>query len=244
MIAIAFALPQESRELVAALRNPVCTGSRALPVIAGRIGGQPVVILHTGIGAASARRQLQRFWQTPCASGLACAVGAGFAAGLDPSLPRGALVLAGNDPDLLATARPWLADRVRIGPLADTPEVLETAEAKAALARATGAVAADMETQTAAAFFRERGVPFLALRAVSDTANEALPVPMALWFDAHAQRPRPGALLGFLLRHPARIFPFIRFVAGIRRARGNLTRALLRLLPCFCTAAAPARRRQ
>jgi adenosylhomocysteine nucleosidase len=113
--------------------------------------------------------------------------------------------------------------------------VLETPEAKAEYARETGALAVDMESATVAAFFREKGVPFLALRAISDAASEPLPVPSSVWFDPREQRPRPWALIRFLLRHPRRIGPFVRFVLTIGRARRTLTAALLDLLASQAT---------
>jgi adenosylhomocysteine nucleosidase len=107
--------------------------------------------------------------------------------------------------------------------------VLETPEAKAQCARETGALAVDMESATVAAFCREKGVPFLALRAISDTAGDSLPVPSEVWFDARTQRARPWGLFLFLLGHPGRIQPFVRFVLTIRHARRTLTAALLEL---------------
>jgi len=230
MIAIVFALPQESGGLVASLRNPIRTGPAALPVIYGWLGLREVVVCHIGMGAVAARAGLQRFWQTQGRRPIDCVIGAGFAGGLDPSLSARALLLAENSPELLAAARAVLGDRARVGLLASVPEVAETPESKARLARETGAAAVDMETATVAAFFREKGVPFLALRVISDAANDTIPVPGSVWFDAAAQRPRPLALLWFLIRHPSRVFPFVRFVASIYRARRVLTQALLDLL--------------
>lgn len=230
MIAIAFALPQESRSLVAAMHAPVQTGLPELPIITGKIGEQEVVIFHTGVGSVSARDRLHWFWRRQTARRIDCVIGAGFAGGLDPSLPAGALVLAENYPGQVAAAQAALGDRVRVGPLATAPTVLETAESKAELARQSGAIAVDMETATVAEFFRKRGVPFMALRAISDVADEALPVPTGVWFDDRIQCPRPWALLGFLLLHPFRVLPFTRFVAAIRHARRMLASGLFELL--------------
>lgn len=223
MKAIAFALPQESRELVAALREPRWSGS--LPVVTGRLGAETVVVLHTGMGAASAREALALFWQRHGADGIETVIGAGFAGGLDPSLAVGALVLWG-EPQWLVCARATLGTRARVGAISSAPEPLETPQAKAQWAQRTGAVAVDMETATVADFFKEKGVPFLALRAISDTAGETLPVPLKAWFDLRTQRPRPARLIGFLLRHPGRIAPFARFVGNVGQARRALTRAL------------------
>ena len=229
MRAIAFALPQESRELVAALREPRWSGSPRLPVVTGRLGAEEVVVFHTGVGAASAREALDRFWQRHGGGGIDAVLGAGFAGALDPSLAAGALVLWGESSPWLAGARAALGNRACVGALASSPEPLETPRAKRQWARLTGAVAVDMETASVAAFCREKGVPFLALRAISDTAREELPVPFAVWFDLGAQRPRRARLIGFLLRHPGRIAPFIRFVRTVARVRRVLAQALVEL---------------
>jgi adenosylhomocysteine nucleosidase len=107
---------------------------------------------------------------------------------------------------------------------------LETPQAKAEFAKATGAVAVDMETATIAEQCRERGVPLLSIRVISDTARQELPVPFSVCFDVEKERPRVGALLAFLLRHPSRIRAFIRFVRTVGRARRLLSGALLDLV--------------
>ncbi|MEI8234969.1 MAG: hypothetical protein WCH57_09820 [Verrucomicrobiota bacterium] len=230
MIALVFALPQESRGVVAALRSPVWSGAAALPVVTGRLGDRGVLVLHTGVGEAAARRTLAHYWEMRETYGgrWESLIAAGFAGGLDPSLPAGALVLSGEAP--LERAREILGARAHVGGLATTSAPMETPEAKAELFRASGAVAVDMETAAIAAFCRENGVPWLALRGISDPAERPLPVPYAIWFDAAAQRPRPGALLWFLARHPGRVLLFARFVWDVCRTRRALTAALLELV--------------
>jgi hypothetical protein len=66
-------------------------------------------------------------------------------------------------------------------------------------------------------------VPLLAVRAISDTAKQALPVPFDQWFNIDEQRPRPGRLAAFLVKNPGRILPFTRFVAGLPHCRRALT---------------------
>ena len=226
MTAISFALPHESRELVAALRFPMRSGSTALPIVSGTLGGREVVIFHTGVGAASAREWVQEFWDLYEGGRVDCVIGAGFAGGLNPGLPAGTLVLAENYPDRLSVAHATLGKRVHVGPLATASHLLETRKAKAELAQKSNAIAVDMESATLASFFCEKRVPFLALRVISDAANEPLPVPFAVWWDAHTQQPRPLALLWFLLLHPERVLPFVRFVRTIHRARRTLAVAL------------------
>ena len=65
--------------------------------------------------------------------------------------------------------------RVFTGAIAGSDVMLVDAAAKAALHTATGALAVDMESHVAAAFAAAHGIPFAALRVISDDANRALP---------------------------------------------------------------------
>ena len=60
-------------------------------------------------------------------------------------------------------------------PLVETPTVLRTSLQKQALLADSGAIATDMESAALARFAKQASVPFLAIRAVSDTAQMSLP---------------------------------------------------------------------
>jgi adenosylhomocysteine nucleosidase len=107
------------------------------------------------------------------------------------------------------------------------PRPAELVSEKAALFRETGALAVDMETAAIAAACQRAGVPLLAMRAISDTADTPLPAPLAEWFDLARQRPRPRRLLAYLCRRPSAIGPFVRFLRGLPTARRALTAAML-----------------
>ena len=222
MIAISFALPEESKSLVALLEKRQRQRGGALPWFTGLLAGREAAILHTGMGQESAARELERFLESNEPSAL---VAAGFGGGLDADLEIGDIFVGTNYSDraLLGT----LGGTCRTGILVTAGEVIETKGAKAELARQTGAGCVDMET---AEIFRQcgrRGIPMLAVRSISDRAGEDLPVPARVWFDAERQRPRPAALVWHLLTHPGRIAPFARFVGGVNRARGTLTNFLV-----------------
>jgi adenosylhomocysteine nucleosidase len=106
--------------------------------------------------------------------------------------------------------------------------VVEAAADKTRLARETGAIAVDLETAVLAAFCEESSLPFLALRAISDRVAQSLPVPTGVWFDVERQRSKPGGLLVYLIRNPRQIIPFLRFLNGLRPARRNLGKLLLK----------------
>jgi hypothetical protein len=61
------------------------------------------------------------------------------------------------------------------GVLAGVEQVIAATACKAALRSETGAAAVDMESHIAAAYAAEAGLPFAALRVISDPASRALP---------------------------------------------------------------------
>jgi adenosylhomocysteine nucleosidase len=140
------------------------------------------------ICSSSDPRQLRALLATLDPTSFRGVISFGVAGGLDPALKSGDIVVA---TEVLAGDSRWLAElplnedqiasvalkrrRVVRGGLAGVEQVIAARAGKAALWSKTGASAVDMESHIAAAYAVEAGLPFAALRVISDPASRALP---------------------------------------------------------------------
>jgi adenosylhomocysteine nucleosidase len=150
-----------------------------------RIAAGPGMIV---ICSSSDPKQLRNLLATLDSSTFRGVISFGVAGGLDPALKSGDVVVA---TEVTAGDTRWLAGssldeelianitlkrrRVVRGGLAGVERVVAGRSCKAALRSETGAAAVDMESHIAAAFAAEAGLPFAALRVISDPADRALP---------------------------------------------------------------------
>jgi nucleoside phosphorylase len=209
MLAVTFALPNESSEFVRLL------GGRH----------EEAIVFHTGVGEKACRARIEPFLDSQSFDVL---ISSGFAGGTDPSLGVGDLLLAENfsDPQLLARAQAVIVSRV--GRLFTAARVVESDRAQ--LARANGAAAVDMETEWIARACAARKIPLLSLRAISDSVAAPFPLPPAVLFNLDRQRTNVRALGVHLICHPTAIVRLVRFARQIALARRNLAAALMILL--------------
>ncbi len=98
-------------------------------------------------------------------------------------------------------------------------------EAKRVLARETGADAVDMESAAIEEVCREAGVPFLAVRAVSDTADTALSQRLVMLLSGGNVSPVKATAA--VLRQPSLLVEFWRLARDTATAARNLAGALL-----------------
>jgi len=211
MLAVTFALPSESRDFVR--------------LMAGR--HQEVAIFHTGVGAALAASRIESFLDSKPFDLL---ISSGFAGGVDHSLGVATLFVAENfsDPKLLKQAQELLI--CRTGKLVTAERVIENPAERTAFAREHGADAVDMETEHIANACAARKIPFISLRAISDTAAAPFPAPAGVLFDLEQQRTRFRRLAPYLLTRPAAVVRLARFARQIAAARTELAIGLKELI--------------
>lgn len=229
MIAVTFALPAESSDFLKLLQNPIRGRVGAAEFTCASVAGNRVCVLHTGVGAKIARPRVEQLLAHQPAEML---ISCGFAGALGDELQPGDLLLADNfsASPLLAVAREALGHRARLGALASAGVVVDSALARAALAKRTGAIAVDMETEVIAHACHTGHVPMLSLRGITDTPQAPLPAPPDVLFDVARQQTSFAALASHMARHPASLWKlgvFARRVAFVRRA---VTAALITLL--------------
>ena len=158
----------------------------------------------------------------------------GIAGALSPDLAVGDVVIAERvvtANEAFETDAKWTArlagalPNARIGAILGRGAIAESAEIKAMLRESTGADAVDMESHLAARAAMERGVPFAALRVISDAADHSLP-PAALV----AMKPDGSVALGrvliSVLRKPSQIPALIRTGRESEKAFAMLERCV------------------
>ena len=152
--------------------------------LASTTGDHRPAVEVCGFGAAGARRAALRLVDLQ----VDALASWGMAAGLDPQLAPGTVVIParvigsralGHTPDVHWRQR--LLDRVGHAltvcgdPLADAPVILDTPDAKAAIFERTGAAAADMESAAVAQVAAEHELPMVVIRVILDAATIVLP---------------------------------------------------------------------
>lgn len=189
---------------------------------------QAAHVLYGLRGDALANALAERLCQ-PCAG----VISFGMAGGLAPELPAGTVIVPvgiATRTGVLPAHADWTAalqaslPRAVGGLLAGVDAPVATVADKLALQRASGAVAADMESHIGARLARHAGVPFAACRVIVDPAGREVPGAALAGFGADGSIAL-GALLHELLRHPGQLPALVRLGGDAARARAALREA-------------------
>ena len=178
-----------------------------------------------------------------CQDGAIAVISIGVSGGLDPSLASGDLVIGESvvaddgaryesDGFLLAACTAGHSRQsgeqpgaYKVATLLGADDIIDSAMTKAALFQNHGALAVDMESHGAARAADEARVPFLAIRAIADPADRALP-PAALGAVASDGSTRVFKTLGAALRDPKQFPALMKLGADSAAATKTLRRDL------------------
>jgi adenosylhomocysteine nucleosidase len=201
--------------------------------------GEHVLLVVSGIGPDRAQQAAAALLER----GARALLSFGVAGGLDPSLRPGALVVAtetiGERGERLTTDGAWRARaserlaeplsgiagrpiaRVVVAPIAESACVVHDPAEKRRLAQSSGAAAVDMESAALARCAARAGLPYLALRAVCDSADMPIPVSAKIAVDGSG-RLRLARLLLALIPRPLESFSLIQVDRAFRAALATL----------------------
>jgi adenosylhomocysteine nucleosidase len=221
-LGIVAALAAESRPLGAPSRER----NEPVPLADGTL------LILSGVGTFAAAEGARRL----AAAGARALLSWGMAGGLDPALAAGTLVLPTEvispGGSVFVTSPQWRErlsaalgahQPVCSGRLLTCQQPLASIESKAAAFRETAAVAADMESSAVAEVAAAARLPFLAVRAIVDTAWDAVPQAALMATTADTRALRIAPLLAALARAPGEVPALICLAGRYRRARRALT---------------------
>ncbi|HVH84301.1 MAG TPA: hypothetical protein VM713_08305 [Steroidobacteraceae bacterium] len=222
--------------IVAALRAE----SRLLGPVRARRGSCAVLadgtlLVVSGMGLAAAGEGARRL----VPAGARALVSFGMAGGLDPRLVAGSIVLpsevVSSDGAHFATTGHWrehvgaavgARHPVCFGALLSCRQAIGSVADKAEVFRNTAAAAVDMESAAVAEVATSERLPFLAVRAIVDTASDSLP-PALVEVIGPGGAARIGRVLALLARRPADLgllFQLLRRYRAARRALATVAR--------------------
>jgi adenosylhomocysteine nucleosidase len=193
--------------------------------------------IHVGVGGVTAGTAARRYLESHRPDVV---LSLGICGGLAPDLRIGDLVVPTEVCDSTGICRSCVTldglTQPHAQSLQKTPvrlfsasRVVLNAADKARLARETRANVVDLEAAAVANVCAEFGVPFAAVKAVSDAASDSLPVELP-WFAPQGE-PQFGRLAFAVLRRPSLIPELVRLGRNCRTACRALTAAVTERLP-------------
>jgi adenosylhomocysteine nucleosidase len=234
-LGVVAASDEELHALERRLDGKTVRSDGACRVVRGSIGNTSVVLARTGEGRRNAEDGIRILIEREGISRIAII---GFSGGISPGLHPGALLVAehivsngapGPGPD-----RDW-SDRigqqlgVRRATIVTVDRILCTPRSKKELWSGLSherPAAADLETVAMAAVAASHGVPFVVVRAISDPAEEALPLDFNDCLDPSGRISRAKVVARAAL-NPALIGP-------LWRLRGRARSCSQRLADVVC----------
>lgn len=252
MLAIVAAVEEELAPLRKRLGACAAEGEAGLRLYQGGLCGGTLLLARTGIGPARAKAAIASLVKQYDPGAI---LSIGFAGALKENLRRGDLLIASEvhtlrqepegeppvtcaglpcDPGLVdvavaAARKQGLA--FHVGSSLTVPEVVHDPRMKKRLGRRWPVAVVEMESYWIGRVAAQRGIPFLAVRAVSDTVSDRLPDLRGV-IDGEGNVPTLRAL-GRLARYPQQAWGVLRLAASARPASRNLAMFVEAFLASF-----------
>jgi len=244
-IGIVVAMPEELRPILRRFATHRKEQTGQFPVYLLRLDGRSLTIIQSGMGvqkAAAATNELIRY-ATP-----RILISAGFAGGVRKGLAVGDVVLAGQS---LALSEGVLSDagtlgsesllaalaehfsghpfRIAGGTTITTRSIVRKRTADQQIAQEIVNPVLDMETSAVAETAARNGIPLVAIRAISDAAEEELLFSLDEITDRN-QNIRIRKVLITIAKNPCILPQMLRLAKNSKRAGSNLAIVLERLV--------------
>jgi adenosylhomocysteine nucleosidase len=206
--------------------------------IRGHLVSEEVLLMATGEGSVAAEKGLSALLSERHIEAL-LVVGVGGA--LSPDLALGDLVAAGSvrdargelaPPDSLLLQSALASENVVRGGVVSVEKIVIEPSAKQALWQSVGGgpfQVVDLESATYVRLAAERGIPYLVLRGVSDTASESLPLDFNS-FRSPDGRINRAKIARHLIFHPHLVGPLKRLRARLRDCAVSMADVVERIL--------------
>lgn len=138
------------------------------------LNGHEVRLCLSGMIPSIARDRVDRFLDSNELDLIICS---GLAGALRSNISVGEIIVQSEDASLIEVAKQALKENrlpFHVGSLVTVASPVLTPSARQKLAATSEAIAVDMESQTIAALCRQRGIPCLAMKGVSDSMEDDL----------------------------------------------------------------------
>jgi adenosylhomocysteine nucleosidase len=247
-IAVITAMPEEFAAVARCMKSGDPARLTELRGLRSSTAGHDIVLVQSGMGFDNAARTAAAVIQEIRPD---LVISVGFCGGIAPELRVGDVVVAEkiviatvHDVDAvpvgLSTIGNRLVDhltskgiRAAGGTFASTREIMSKAYLAGLLANQYCNPVVEMESGAVAQITAEHGTPLLAIRAVSDAANEELGFALDEFCDPELRRILIHKVLLTVLRKPRIIPQLMRLARGSRAAADGLSAALACLFSLF-----------
>lgn len=244
-IAVITAMQEEFRAVANSLGSRSKLKSAILQPIKLCSNGHEFILLESGMGFDNAARGAELLTEEH----PDLFISVGFCGAIESSLQVGDILVAEKIiianksnfdivPAILSEIGPTLValhgaegKRVYGGTFVSTSTITSKKSLKESLPESYPNLVVEMESGAIAIVAAEHGIPMLAIRAVSDPADEELGFTLDEFCDSYMRRILPHKVLITILKKPYIIPQLMRLSRGSRIAAKNITTVIAELLP-------------